>query len=73
MDQCFTEVFLLYSFFSAFYNIMAYNKNFVIDDKKLDELGDKIIQTIESYIDKKLRLILDKIKEKKEYYELNFL
>jgi len=52
---------------------MAYNKNFVIDDKKLDELGDKIIQTIESYIDKKLRLILDKIKEKKEYYELNFL
>ncbi len=52
---------------------MESNKNLVIDDKKLGELGNKNIHTIESYIDKKLKPILEKIKEKKEYYELNFL
>ncbi len=52
---------------------MASSKKFVINDKKLDELGDKIIQTLESYIDEKLKPILDKVKEKKDYYEMSFL
>jgi len=52
---------------------MTSSKKFVIEDKKLDELGDKIIQTLESYIDEKLKPILDNVKENKEYYEMSVL
>ncbi len=52
---------------------MACNENFIINDKRLDELGDKIIHKLESYIDEKLRPILAKIKENKDYYEMNFI
>ena len=36
-------------------------------------MGFKIIQTIECYIDEKLKPILDKVMKKKEYYEMSFL
>ena len=55
------------------FEMMSKIKKFLIDDKKLEELGDIIIQKIEKYIDKKLKPLLDKSKEKIEYVEMNFL
>ncbi len=51
--------------FFAIYGIMATSKKTVKEDKDLEELDERIIQKIESYIDEKLKPILEKAKIKK--------
>ena len=44
-----------------------------MEDEELSELEVWIIQKIESYIDEKLKLILEKAKIKRDYYNMSFL
>lgn len=55
--------------------MMASNKKSLIEDEELSELEKWIIKKIESYIDEKLKPILEKekIKIKKDYYQIDFL
>ena len=52
---------------------MVSSKKSLVECKELEELDEKIIQKIGSYIDEKLKPILEKVKIKKDYYEISFL
>jgi len=60
-------------FLSAVYRIIVNSKESIIEDAELEELDERIIRKIESYIDEKLKPILEKVKIKKDYYEMSFL
>ncbi len=49
---------------------MASSKNSHKEDEELEELDERFIRKIESYIDEKLKPILEKAKLKKDYYNI---
>ncbi len=60
-------------FLSVIYRIIVNSKESIIEDAELEELDERIIRKIETYIDEKLKPILEKVKIKKDYYEMSFL
>ena len=52
---------------------MQKDGDIVLDKKIVEEIKQEITQSIEEYIDKKLKPVLNYFKKKKDFYEMGFL
>ena len=55
------------------YEIMEEDQNLEIDKKQIEEIKQEIINSIEQYIDLKLKPILNYFKKKKDFHEMSYL
>ena len=52
---------------------MGEERNLILDEKKLEEIKKEMIQSIQTYIDLKLKPVMNYFKKKKDFFEMDFL